>query len=134
MVFRWPKEISMKKLLILCAMSAIAANLQAAAGVPWQDITGRTAFRGATNNPQVAGALGRLLRAFLYQTKSRPLPEVQRELQSVVQTAAETGDFTKLDAFGIKFNYVEVGGVSLPEWIALAKTGHVPADAPKEQW
>lgn len=125
----------MKKLLLLSALCAIAANLNGAAiaSKPWQDPTGKSAYTGPTFNPQVAGALGALYRAFTHKTTG-PLAAgtdgvVNQPFYDAVVAAAETGDFRALDNLGKTYAILKADGVKFPQWIELAKTGHIPAVA-----
>lgn len=117
----------MKKLLLICAFSAIAANLNGAAvpSVPWNYdgpiYTGRN-YRVV--NPRVSGALGVLLKTFKY---SYLFLANDNDFENAVRVAAEIGDFRNLDAYGEKYPGLHFNGVTLPQWIALAKQGRIPA-------
>jgi hypothetical protein len=124
----------MKKLLLLSALCAIAANLNGAASrtasTPWENYG--SIYTGDTYkvvDPQISGALGVLLRAFRFKSAwGSPLAQ-DMGFENAVRLAAETGNFSSLDAFGKKHANEQVEGITLPEWIALAKKGHIPVFA-----
>lgn len=127
----------MKKLLLLCALCALAANLNAAddtlwvQGTPWKAGTAET-YPRYTHSSDVEKAVGKLFRAFLYKEPSGVLAKdymQAKAFENAAIAAAKNGDFSQLDTFGKLYPDLKMHGSTLPEWIDLAKSGKIPATA-----
>lgn len=135
----------MKKLMLIALIGATVGSTLGVASKPWSDPEGTFAYKGSTFNPApagVAGAVGALYRAFMYDKTTGKIlsqmnnPVDNRLFLSAVRVAVESNDFTDLDEFGKKYSNLKVHGATLPQWITLAKEGHVPAgyEPPKDSF
>lgn len=123
----WKSTIEKSRLAVL------EETMDMVEGKVWVDTAGIGSLPGA-KDPQVAGALGRLYRGFVINMPNSPFSsqEDRKTFLNAIRFAAETGNFRLLDEFAAQFSMVSLDDATLPQWIALAKRGLIPATANDE--